>query len=183
MSKPIEELLPEKPEARLRIYAWSTSEIQKYKGCLKVGHTTQDVNSRIVQSQGQARYKYTLEVDEWAEREDGTIFRDSAVRERLKQKGFENVELEWMRCSPKDVLAAIKELQTGTARTGTHTEDFKLRSEQVAAVKKTHDYFNSIWADDKKLSHDFCGMRRCALERLLRRTTLLKNLKQKRFWL
>ena len=150
MSKPIEELLPEKPEARLRIYAWSTSEIKKYDGCLKVGHTTQDVNSRIVQSQGQARYKYTLEVDEWAEREDGTIFRDSAVRERLKQKGFENVELEWMRCTPKDVLAAIKELQTGTARAGTHTEDFKLRSEQVAAVKKTYDYYNSIWSDDKK---------------------------------
>ena len=150
MSKPIEELLPERPEARLRIYAWSTSEIKKYEGCLKVGHTTQDVNSRIIQSQGQARYKYTLEVDEWAEREDGTIFRDSAVRERLKQKGFENVELEWMRCTPKDVLVAIKELQTGTARAGTHTEDFKLRSEQVAAVKKTYDYYNSIWSDDKK---------------------------------
>ena len=150
MSKPIEELLPDKPEARLRIYAWSTPEIKKYKGCLKVGHTTQDVNSRIVQSQGQARYKYTLEVDEWAEREDGTIFRDSAVRDRLKQKGFENVELEWMRCAPQDVLAAIKEIQTGTARAVTRTEDFKLRSEQVAAVKKTHDYYNSIWADDKK---------------------------------
>jgi len=150
MSKPIEELLPDKPEARLRIYAWSTSEITKYEGCLKVGHTTQDVNSRIIQSQGQARYKYTLEVDEWAEREDGTIFRDSAVRERLKQKGFENVELEWMRCAPKDVLSAIKELQTGAARSGTHTEDFKLRSEQVAAVKKTYDYYNSIWSDDKK---------------------------------
>jgi hypothetical protein len=149
VTKPIEELLPEKPAGRLRIYAWSTSEIEKYAGCLKVGHTTQDVNSRIIQSQGQARYKYTLEVDEWAEREDGTIFRDSAVRERLKQKGFENVELEWMRCTPKDVLAAIKELQTGTARAGTHTEDFKLRSEQVAAVKKTYDYYNSIWSDDR----------------------------------
>ncbi len=150
MSKPIEELLPDKPEVRLRIYAWSTPEIKKYEGCLKVGHTTQDVNSRIVQSQGQARYKYTLEVDEWAERKDGTIFRDSAVRERLKQKGFKNVELEWMRCTPKDVLAAIKELQTGTARAGTHTEDFKLRSEQIAAVKKTSDYYSSIWEDDKK---------------------------------
>jgi hypothetical protein len=150
MSKPIEELLPDKPEARLRIYAWSTPEIKKYEGCLKVGHTTQDVNNRIIQSQGQARYKYQLEVDEWAEREDGTIFRDSAVRERLKQKGFENVELEWMRCTAKDVLVAIKELKTGTARSGTHTEDFKLRSEQSAAVKKTYEYFHSIWADNKK---------------------------------
>jgi hypothetical protein len=150
MSKSIEQLLPEKLESRLRIYAWSTNEIKKYEGCLKVGQTTQEVNSRIIQSQGQARYKYVLEVDELAERADGTIFRDSAVRERLKQKGFENVELEWMRCTAKDVLVAIRELQTGAARAGSHSEDFKLRSEQKAAVQKTYEYYNSIWSEDKK---------------------------------
>ena len=150
MSKSIEELLPDKPEARLRIYAWSTNEIKKFQGCLKVGQTTQDVNVRIKQSQGVAQVPYVLEVDESAERHDGSIFRDSAVRERLKQKGFENVELEWMRCSANDVQIAIKELQSGEARSGLHTEDFKLRSEQSAAVKKTADYFNSIWSEDKK---------------------------------
>lgn len=151
MSKPIEELLPEKPEARLRIYAWSTTEIKKYEGCLKVGQTTQkDVNVRIKQSQGVAQVKYKLEVDESAEREDGTVFRDSAVRERLKQKGFENVELEWMRCTAKDVLNAIAELKSGKAHEGSHHETFKLRAEQSAAVKKTADYFHSVWAEDKK---------------------------------
>jgi hypothetical protein len=150
MAKSIEELLPEKGESRLKIYAWSTSDIQKYVGCLKVGQTTQDVNTRIVQSQGQSRFKYVLEVDEWAEREDGTTFRDSAVRERLKQKGFENVELEWMRCTAKDVLTAIRELQSGQVRVGSHTEDFKMRSEQVAAVNKTWNYYKSVLADDKK---------------------------------
>jgi hypothetical protein len=150
MAKSIEELLPEKGESRLKIYAWSTSDIQKYAGCLKVGQTTQDVNTRIVQSQGQSRFKYVLEVDEWAEKEDGTTFRDSAVRERLKQKGFENVELEWMRCTGKDVLAAIRELQSGQVHVGSHTEDFKMRSEQVAAVNKTSNYYKSILADDKK---------------------------------
>jgi len=34
-----------------------------------------------------------VEVDESAERQDGSFFRDSTVRERLKQKGFENVEI------------------------------------------------------------------------------------------
>ena len=150
MSKTIEELLPEKTPARLRIYAWSTDEIQKYKGCLKVGQTTQEVNTRIVQSQGQARYKYVLEVNEPAEKIDGTIFRDSAVRERLKQKGFENIELEWMRCKSEDVLAAIKELQSGQARVASRIEDFKLREEQSAAINKTISYFNSVWADNKK---------------------------------
>jgi hypothetical protein len=150
MSRTVEELLPEKPEARLRIYAWSTTEIKKFAGCLKVGQTTQDVNSRIRQSQGVAQVPYVLEVDELAERIDGSTFRDYAVRERLKQKGFENVELEWMRCSANDVLVAIKELQTGSTRGGMHVEDFKLRTEQSAAVKKTADYFNSIWSEDKK---------------------------------
>ena len=150
MTRSIEELLPAKSDARLRIYAWSTDEITKFKGCLKVGQTTQEVNVRIKQSQGVAQVSYVLEVNELAERTDGTFFRDSAVRERLKQKGFENVELEWMRCTPADVLAAIKELQTGEVRKGTHHEDFKLRAEQVAAVKKTADYFNSIWSENKK---------------------------------
>ena len=150
MTRSIEELLPAKSNARLRIYAWSTNEIAKFKGCLKVGQTTQDVNVRIKQSQGVAQVSYILEVNELAERSDGTFFRDSAVRERLKQKGFENVELEWMRCTPADVLAAVKELQTGEVRRGTHHEDFKLRAEQVAAVKKTAEYFNSIWSENRK---------------------------------
>ena len=150
MSKSIEQLLPDKPKARLRIYAWSTNAIPKYKGCLKVGQTTQDINTRIKQSQGVAQVSYVLEVDESAERDDGSVFRDNAVRERLKQKGFENVELEWMRCTAKDVQVAIKELQTGEKRVGSHHEDFKMRAEQISAVKKTADYFNSIWAENKK---------------------------------
>jgi len=148
MSKPIEELFPEKPEARLRIYAWSTSEIPKYASCLKVGQTTQAVNDRIVQSQGQARYKYVVEVDEPAERDGGAVFRDVEVRARLKAKGFENLELEWMRCGAADVLTAITELRTGQQLTGTHHETFAMRSEQAEAVNKAHAYFHSIWKED-----------------------------------
>lgn len=151
MSRSIEELLPEKSEARLRIYSWSTREIKKYEGCLKVGQTTnKDVNVRIKRSQGVAPVKYKLEIDESAEREDGTVFRDNAVRERLKAKGFENVELEWMRCTAQDVQIAITELRTGQARIGSHHEDFKLRAEQAAAVRKTAEYYTSIWTDNKK---------------------------------
>lgn len=149
MTRSIEELLPEKADARLRIYAWSTKEIKKYEGCLKVGQTTWDVNTRIKRSQGVAQVPYLLEVDDSAERLDGTNFSDHAVRERLKQKGFENVELEWMRCTAADVLTAIRELQHGEARAGTHTEDFKMRSEQIAAVQKTAAYFESIWSEKK----------------------------------
>ncbi|MEZ5233413.1 MAG: hypothetical protein R2749_12010, partial [Acidimicrobiales bacterium] len=108
------------------------------------------MNVRIRQSHGQAKFKYVLEVDEAADRDDGTLIRDSAVRERLKAKGFENLELEWMRCTAEDVLTAIKELRTGQALAGTHHEDFPMRAEQEAAVNKTAAYYESIWAEDSE---------------------------------
>ena len=181
MSRPIDELLPDKPEARLRIYAWSTKEIKKYEGCLKVGQTTQkDVNVRIRQSQGVAPVKYKLEIDESAEREDGTVFRDSAVRERLKAKGFVNVELEWMRCTAQDVAVAIMELKTSQAQFGSHHEDFKLRSEQSAAVKKTADYYASIWADDKKAVPRFLWNAKMRFGKTFASYHLAKKLEAKR---
>lgn len=150
MSRPIEELLPERPEARLRIYAWSTTDIPKYQGCLKVGQTTQDVNARIRQSHGQAKLAYVLEVDEPADRTDGTVFRDHEVRERLKSNGFENVELEWMRCTAADVQKAIHELRSGQELVGSHHLDFPMREEQAVAVEKAATYFESIWAEDSE---------------------------------
>lgn len=180
MTKSIEELLPDKTEARLRIYAWSTQEIKKFEGCLKVGQTTQEVNVRIKQSQGVAQVPYLLEVDELAERVDGTIFRDSAVRERLKQKGFENVELEWMRCTAQDVITAIRELQTGAERSINRTEDFKMRSEQSAAVKKTSEYFSSIWAEDKKAVPRFLWNAKMRFGKTFASYHLAKKLEAKR---
>lgn len=49
MSKPtIEEILAPKPEARLRIYAYSIDD-KAHKGLLKVGQTTRDLNQRIAE--------------------------------------------------------------------------------------------------------------------------------------
>lgn len=154
MTRPIEQLLPEKPDARLRIYAWTPNDPPAaYASLIKVGQTTNaDVNVRIRQSQGQMQQAYTLHVDELAEREDGTIFRDGDVRQRLVDKGFENVVLgasrEWMRCTPYDVKTALTELRKGVLLTGTHHQTFPMRSEQSAAVDEAFDYFKSIWAED-----------------------------------
>src|SRR5690349_272102 len=110
MNKPtIEEILAKKPEGRPRIYAWTPNHPPTpYVDLIKVGQTIQEnVNDRIRQSQGQMQQAYTLHVDAFAEREDGTTFRDGDVRQRLINKGFENVVIgssrEWMRCSPDDV--------------------------------------------------------------------------------
>ena len=156
MSKDIDALLPEKLEARLRIYAWSPNDPPAgYAGLLKVGQTTKpDVNARIRESQGQMQQAYTLHVDELAERDDGSVFRDSHVRQRLIDKGFDNPIFgsarEWMRCSPDDVRTAITELRTGVKLSGTHHETFPMRPEQAAAVTKAESYFESIWAEDSQ---------------------------------
>ena len=160
MSKPIDELLPEKPGVRLRIYGWSSSEVaERWCGCLKVGPTTQLVNDRIKQSQGQARVEYTLEVDEPADRQDGSTFTDSDVRARLAVKGFENVgyesSREWMRCSADDVLTVIRELRENREYSATHHQSFDMRDEQKQAVTKTLDYYRSIWDEDSDAVPEF----------------------------
>ena len=154
MSKSIGEIFAPRPEVRLRIYAWTPNDPPAdYAGLIKVGHTTRDdVNERIRQSQGQMQQAYTLHVEALAEREDGSTFRDRDVRQRLVEKGFDNVVIgssrEWMRCSPEDVKTAITELQQGLRLTGTHHETFQMRREQAEAVSRTHAYFHSIWKED-----------------------------------
>ncbi len=148
MSKPIEDLLPEKPEARLRIYAYSIED-GTHEGMLKIGQTTHTVQSRVEQQLKTALVtSYTIHLDESAECEDGSVFSDHTVRARLKDKGFAKVDMEWVRGEPADVQTAITALRTGQALTGTHHETFPMRPEQAAAVNKTHAYFHSIWKED-----------------------------------
>lgn len=99
---------------------------------------------------------YTLhtDLDTFGERDEGSTFRDSDVRQRLIDKGFENVVIgasrEWMRCSPADVKTAIAELRKGLRLSGTHHDDFPMRREQAEAVEQTFAYYQSRWAEDTK---------------------------------
>jgi uncharacterized protein YceH (UPF0502 family) len=113
MSKPtIEELLAEKPEARPRVYAYAIGDIA-HTGLLKVGQTTREVKKRVAEQLKTAAIKnFKIELDEVAERDDGTIFADFDVRAALVKKGFENTELEWMRCSVADVQTVIPEFNS-----------------------------------------------------------------------
>ena len=149
MSKPtIDEILVRKPEARPHIYAYSIAD-EAHKDLLKVGQTARDVKQRIAEQVKTATIKnYKIELDESAERDDGTIFTDHDVRAALVKKRFENSELEWMRCTLKDVKTVLAELRSGKKFTGTHHKKFEMRAEQRAAVEKTHAYFHSIWKED-----------------------------------
>lgn len=150
MSKSIDEILVAKPAAaRLRVYAYSIADAA-HAGMLKVGQTARDVKKRIAEQLKTAAIKnYTIELEESAERRDGTLFSDHEVRRALVSKGFANPTLEWMRCSLADVKTVLAELRTGERFSGTHHETFPMRREQADAVDKTHAYFRSIWKEDK----------------------------------
>ena len=148
MVKAIDEILAPKPEARPRIYAYSIDD-KAHAGVLKVGHTMRDVKRRVAEQLKTAAIKnYKIELDEAAERDDGTIITDHEVRAALVRRGLQNTELEWVRCTVKDVKTALAELRSGKSFTGTHHETFAMRREQTEAVNKTHAYFHSIWNDD-----------------------------------
>ena len=110
MTKPLEEIFASKPEVRPRIYAYSIDDTA-HEGVLKVGQTTRDVKERVAEQLKTANIKnYTIVLDEPAERDDGITFTDHQVRNRLKAKGFDNSELEWVRCSVADVQTVLTEL-------------------------------------------------------------------------
>ena len=155
MSKTIEEILAPKLEARPRIYAYSIADVA-HKGLLKVGQTARDVKQRIAEQLKTAAIEnYKIELNESAERDDGSIFSDHEVRAALQMKGFEKVKLEWVRCSLNDVKTVLTELRTGQRFTGTHHEAFPMRREQAEAVNKTFDYYQSIWVENKNAAPRF----------------------------
>jgi Type III restriction enzyme, res subunit len=151
MKKPtIEEILTPRPEANPRVYAYSIADAA-HDGQLKIGQTTRDVKARVAeQLKTAAIANYTIELDESAARDDGTIIADHAVREALRRKGFAKAQLEWMRCTVADVRTALIELRTGKPLEGTRDQSFPLREEQAAAVEQTYAYFQSRWQEDAK---------------------------------
>lgn len=156
MNKPtIEEVLALKPDARPRIYAY-TIEDAGHKGMLKVGQTTRDVALRVGEQLKTAAIKnYRIVLDEPAERDDGSVFTDHDVRAALAKRGFDNPELEWVRCTIDDVKTVLAELRTGQRFSGTHHERFGMRAEQAEAVSKTLGYYRSIWAEDANAAPRF----------------------------
>mgnify|MGYP003375504235 FL=1 len=149
MSKPtIEEILAPKPQVRPRIYGYAIDDAA-HAGLLKVGQTIRDVKQRVAeQLKTAAITNYTIELDELATRDDGSMISDHAVRDALRRKGFDNPQLEWMRCTVADVKTVLTELRTGQQFTGTHHDTFPMRMEQVEAVEQTFAYYHSRWEQD-----------------------------------
>lgn len=149
MNKPtIEEILTPKPKVRPRIYAYTIRD-SAHAGQVKIGQTVRDVRQRIAeQLKTAAIHNYTIELDESAERDDGSVITDHAVRDALRRKGFAKTQLEWMLCTAADVRTALIELRIGKPLAGTRDQEFPPRVEQAAAVEQTYAYFGSRWEED-----------------------------------
>ena len=181
MNKPtIDEVLTPKPEVRPRIYAYAIADAAHH-GQLKVGQTTRNVKQRVAeQLKTAAIQNFTIELDEAAERDDGSIFTDHEVRTALVKKGFEKVTLEWVRCTVVDVATVLAELRTGQRLGGTHHETFGMRDEQLDAVNKTRDYYQSIWAEDANAAPRFLWNAKMRFGKTFTTYQLAKKLQTKR---
>ena len=153
--KDANEVFSPKPDLHPKIYAYSIDDIG-HEGLLKVGQTSRDVRERVREQLQIALIKnFRIEVEESAERVDGSPITDHEVRNGLISRGFEKVELEWMRCEPKDVISVLDELKTGRHVSRIRDQSFLMREEQATAVELTHAYFVSRWAEDMHASPHF----------------------------
>ena len=155
---------PRRVEANPMIYAYEDTNPQ-YKGLLKVGYTSIDVQRRVAQQYPTLRpgsLPYRIVLEEPAMRGDGTTFLDYEVHNVLRKMGIENPEGEWFRCSVRDVKTAIRAVQSRGEVEMDRTETFKMRPEQAAAVEKTSRYFKAYGVANEGRTPHFlwnCKMR------------------------
>jgi len=149
---------PAKPDAKPTIYAYTDTNPQ-YKGLLKVGFTSVDVERRVAQQYptrrpGELPYKILL--SEPAMRKDGSSFTDRDIHRQLRKMGFNNPDGEWFKCTAANVKAAIIAVRDRIEDDdGSRTLDFSMRPEQLAAVKKTAAYFSSFRKENPKKTPHF----------------------------
>ncbi len=147
MAKNDEVLKPRPSGIEPKIYAFSIDH-PEFDGWLKVGYTTRaDVETRIKEEVAAVKMPaahkriYRVELVESAMRADGTSFLDKEVFPILKGAGVHRGSGEWFQTDVETVRAAVVATRNRTGFVQARTADFKMRTEQKAAVTKTAAYF------------------------------------------
>ncbi|HIU70233.1 MAG TPA: DEAD/DEAH box helicase family protein [Candidatus Enterosoma merdigallinarum] len=126
------------------IYAYEELA-DNYRGFLKVGYTTRDALTRVLEQhsikQPDGHLPFKIVVDEPAMYDDGNTFTDKQVHAALKAMGIQNVGGEWFKCTKDDVLAAIVAVRQHKVNLQKRTADFHLRKEQEEAIDMIMAYF------------------------------------------
>jgi len=143
---------PQRPDSKPTIYAYEDTNSQ-YRGLLKIGYTTVDVQKRVAQQYPTLRpgkLPYKIVFEESAMRSDGTVFTDYEVHYFLRSRGIKNPDGEWFKCSVKEAKMAVIAVRYGQMNEENRSLDFKMRPEQAAAVEKTATYFESFRKESPK---------------------------------
>lgn len=126
-----------------QIYAYSTPEIARHNGWLKIGYTEQPVDVRIDQQTYTADVIKKLEWHGNATWEDGSgTFRDEPFQAYLEKLGYERIpKKEWFRIGVAESKQHFYEFRENHGVLGTPSAiPYSLRTEQARAVEKTVDY-------------------------------------------
>lgn len=120
------------------------------RGKFKVGYTSRgDASIRVREQTGTAfpqRDDVVLHLDEFAEREDGTTFTDTAVHHALDGAGIHR-DSEVVEATLTEIRAAIAAVKRGVHFDAERTETFGMRPEQLEAVEQTAAYFRATQDD------------------------------------
>ena len=128
------------------MYAYSTPEIARHDGWLKIGDSEQGVHKRIKQQTHTADVRFELEWKDIAMfRDDCTYFRDHDFHDYLTEyKGIErNDHTEWFRIDGQELRRCFEEfVSRDYQQKGLHYT-YKLRDEQQRAVDMTLEYLKA----------------------------------------
>ena len=141
---------PQRPASHPMIYAYEDTNPQ-YKGLLKVGYTTVDVDKRVAQQYPTKRpdgsVPYRIVLRESAMYPDGGSFTDKDVHKMLRRKQITGMGGEWFKCTVDDVRAAIIAVRNHTTNDENRTQVFRMRPEQEDAVNRTIAYYRSAYEE------------------------------------
>ena len=131
------------------MYAYSTPEIARHNGWLKIGDTEQGVNKRIKQQTHTADVRFELEWKDIAMyRDDCTYFRDHDFHDYLTEyKGIErNDHTEWFKIDGTTLRQCFEEFTSRNYKEEGLHYSYKLRKEQQDATEMTLTYLKQMKA-------------------------------------
>ncbi|MBO4445037.1 MAG: DEAD/DEAH box helicase family protein [Bacteroidaceae bacterium] len=136
------------------MYAYSTPEIARHDGWLKIGDTEQGVHKRIGQQTHTADVVYNIVWKDIAMyRDDCTFFRDYDFHDYLTEyKGIErNDHTEWFKIDGDALRRYFEEFASRDYQQKGLHYSYKLRDEQQRAVEMTQAYLEAHHGEGKFL--------------------------------
>ena len=138
------------------IYAYTTPEIARHNGWVKIGYTEQEVSKRLDQQTHTADVLYNLEWKGNAIFDDGSgeLFKDKDFHSYLRKLGYDNNgQNEWFKIHVPDSKIRFQEFREnrGILQKLDDVIPYMLRTEQEEAVDRaykyslTHDKAEFLW--------------------------------------